>query len=42
MRSKAIVGGLLAAALLSSAAYTQTAPSAPKAQAQNPNEETYW
>ena len=36
MRSKAIVGGLLAAALLSSAAYTQTAPSAPKAQAQTP------
>ena len=36
MRSKAIVGGLLAAALLSTAAYTQTAPSAPKAQAQTP------
>ena len=34
MRSKALVGGLLAAALLSTAAYTQTAPSAPKAQAQ--------
>ena len=34
MRSKAIVGGLLAAALLSTAAYTQTAPSAPKVQAQ--------
>ena len=31
MRSKAIVGGILAAALLSTAAYSQTAPSAPKA-----------
>ena len=30
MRSKAIVGGLLAASLLSTAAYTQTAPSASK------------
>ena len=37
MRSKSIIGGVLAAALLSTVAYTQTAPSAPKAapQAQN-------